>query len=331
MLMTLTLIFSAVVGFILALIPHLVWVLVWIICQFFGYSLPYAPFGWTALGLVICFSLLMLYGYFVGRWRLEVNEVTISQPMLPKSFNGFKIVHISDLHLSTFEGHPEKLQRIVDTINAQEPDLICFTGDLVTMSKAEAEPFTDLLRQLRAKNGVTSVLGNHDFFIYNRSFADSVAHVNAIKELKRYECSKLGWRLLNNSHQFIRRGRNFIAIIGVDNIHGNDQGFSTVNAGDLGKAMEETDDCYRILLTHDPSHWEAEVLHHTNIPLTLSGHTHSAQVRLFGWNPASLMFRQSWGKYTIDGQTLYVNAGLGCTLPVRLNCPAEITVITLQQ
>ena len=248
--------------------------------------------------------------------------------MLPQSFKGYKIVHISDFHLSAFENHPEKVQRLVDTINAQQPDLICFTGDLVTMSKTEAEPYTNILKQLHAQDGVMSILGNHDFFIYNRELIDSAAHLRAIQELADYQRDTLSWTLLRNEHHVIRRGTDSLTIVGVDNIHGGGQGFSTVDFGDLKKATEGTNG-YRILLSHDPSHWEAEVLHHTDIPLTLSGHTHSAQIRLFGWNPASWMFRQSWGKYTTDGQTIYVNAGLGCTMPIRLNCPSEITVITL--
>ena len=328
MLSRLTFIFSAILGIIVAVVPHLLWCIGWFIGKCFHYSLPYAPFGWTAVGLALFVWSLMAYGYFVGRWQTGTNEVAVTSPMLPKAFDGYKIVHISDFHLSTFENHPEKVQRLVDSINAQHPDLICFTGDLVTMSKAEAEPYTDILKQLHAKDGVMSILGNHDFFIYNRSMADSATHSKAIQELVDYQRDTLGWTLLRNEHRVIRRGKDSLTIVGVDNIHGGGQGFSTVDFGDLRKAMSGTDG-YRILLSHDPSHWEAEVLHHTDIPLTLSGHTHSAQLRLFGWNPASWMFRQSWGKYTIGGQTIYVNAGLGCTMPVRLNCPSEITVITL--
>ena len=330
MLSRLTLIFSAILGLIVAAVPHLLWLIGWLIGKCFHYSLPYAPFGWTALGLAFLIWLLMAYGFFIGRWQTQINQVTVSSPLLPKSFDGYKIVHISDFHLSTFDGHEEKVQTLVDKINAQQPDLICFTGDLVTMSKAEANPYAHILRQLHAKDGVMSILGNHDFFIYNRAIADSVSHTKAVQELVDYQRDTLGWTLLRNEHQVICRGTDSLTILGVDNIHGGGQGFSTVDYGDLSKAMAGTDG-YRILLTHDPSHWEAEVLYHTDIPLTLSGHTHSAQLRLFGWNPASWMFRQSWGKYTIDGQTIYVNAGLGCTMPIRLNCPSEITVITLRK
>lgn len=330
MLSKLTLIFTIFLGIFMALLPHVVWLVVWLIGKCFHGSVPYAPFGWTAVGLILCSWLLIGYGYFVGRWQTETNRVTIADATLPDAFDGYRIVHISDFHLSTFDGHPEHVQRLVDTIHAQQPDLICFTGDLVSIATEEARPYTDILKQLKAKDGVVSILGNHDFLIYNRTFADAVEQQKEVERLSRYQCDELGWTLLRNAHQVIRRGQDSLTILGVDNIHGSGQGFSTVDYGNLSQAMSGTDG-YRVLLTHDPSHWEAEVLHRTDIPLTLSGHTHSAQVRLFGWNPASWMFRQSWGKYTIDGQTIYVNAGLGCTLPVRLNCPAEITIITLHR
>lgn len=330
MLSKLTIIFSAVLGLVLALLPHVLWLIGWLIGKCFHYSLPYAPFGWTALGLVLGAWLLMAYGYLAGRWQIQTNEVTVSSPLLPTSFEGYKIVHISDFHLSTYDGHPEKVQRLVDSINALQPDLICFTGDLVTINTAEATPYTHILQGLHAKDGVMSVLGNHDFLIYSRALTDSAARIAEVENLSAYQRDTLGWTLLRNEHHLIRHGSDSLTIVGVDNIHGGGQGFTTVNFGNLSQALAGTSG-YRILLTHDPSHWEAEVLRQTDIPLTLSGHTHAAQVRLFGWNPSSWMFRQSWGKYVENGQTIYVNAGLGCTLPVRLNCPSEITVITLTQ
>lgn len=326
----LTLFFTIFISLFLAMLPHAIWFICWLIGKCFHYSLPYAPFGWTAVALVLCVWMLMGYGYWVGRWQTETNRVTVTSSTLPSTFDGYSIVHISDFHLSTFDGHPEHVQRLVDTINALQPDLICFTGDLVSIATEEARPYTDILKQLQAKDGVVSILGNHDFLIYNRSFADAAQQKEEVERLAAYQRDELHWTLLRNEHKVIRRGTDSLTVLGVDNIHGNGQGFSTIDYGNLSKAMTGTGG-YRILLTHDPSHWEAEVLHHTDIPLALSGHTHSAQIRLFGWNPASWMFRQSWGKYTVDGQTIYVNAGLGCTLPVRLNCPSEITLITLQK
>jgi hypothetical protein len=253
-----------------------------------------------------------------------------AHPDTSPAFDGYKIVHISDLHLSTFDDNPKQLQRFVDSINALEPDLICFTGDLVTFGTSEAEPYTTTLRQLQAKDGVVSVLGNHDFLIYNHRLADDETREKEVEAIAQYEREQLGWRVLRNENTVVERVGERLTIVGVDNTVGKGQGFSTINRGDLSQAMAGTDG-FRILLTHDPSHWRSEVLPITDIPLTLSGHTHSAQVRVFGWTPASWMFKESWGRYDEGGQTLNVNAGLGCTLPVRVNCPAEVTLITLRK
>ncbi len=136
------------------------------------------------------------------------------------------------------------------------------------------------------------------------------------------------WNLLRNSSFKIETGDAAITILGVDNRNCSGQGFQTIDCGDLAKAMDGTDG-FRILLSHDPSHWEAEVIPETDIQLTLSGHTHAAQLSVFGWNASSLMFRQSYGRYDIGNQTIYVNPGLGCTAPFRIGARPEITVITL--
>ena len=322
------LIAALMLGIIIAVLPHVVWLLAWMVGKCFHYSMPYAPFGWTALALVMMVWAVLAWGCFVGRWRLQTIRLEYAHPDIPSAFDGYKIVHISDLHLSTFDDNPKQLQRFVDSINALEPDLICFTGDLVTFGTSEADPYTTTLRQLRATNGVISVLGNHDFLIYNRKLADEKTREKEVEAISQYEHEQLGWRLLRNEHTVIERNGAMITLIGVDNTVGKGQGFSTINRGDLSKAMAGTNG-FRILLTHDPSHWRSEVLPNSDLPLTLSGHTHSAQVRLFGWTPASWMFKEAWGRYDENGQTLNVNAGLGCTLPIRVNCPAEVTLITL--
>lgn len=322
------LIAALMLGIIIAVLPHVVWLLAWMVGKCFYYSMPYAPFGWTALALVMMVWAVLAWGCFVGRWRLQTIRLEYAHPDIPSAFDGYKIVHISDLHLSTFDDNPKQLQRFVDSINALEPDLICFTGDLVTFGTSEAEPYTTTLRQLQATNGVISVLGNHDFLIYNRKLADDETREKEVKAITRYEREQLGWQLLRNEHTVIERDGAMMTLIGVDNTVGKGQGFSTINRGDLSKAMAGTKG-FRILLTHDPSHWRSEVLPDSDLPLTLSGHTHSAQVRLFGWTPASWMFKEAWGRYDENGQTLNVNAGLGCTLPIRVNCPAEVTLITL--
>ena len=325
------LIFCAVV---LLLCPTLLWLICWLIARLYHHSMPFAPFAYTGLALVVLFMGTMLYGYWFGRKQLRVTETTYTSPQVPTAFNGYKIVHISDLHLSSFTDSSTFLQRIIDTINAQQPDLICFTGDFVGFGVEEALPFTNILRQLHAKDGIMSVLGNHDFALYHHELSDRQKE-QKVNQLTTYQRDTLGWQLLRNQSYFIHRDSAYLQIIGVDNTSCKGQGFQTISRGDLMKAIrqlgnEAKGEKLQILLTHDPSHWRGEVIPKTDIPLTLSGHTHAGQVRLFGYPLSSLMFTESEGWYHMDNQSLHINTGLGCTLPVRIGVPPEITVITLQ-
>lgn len=315
---------------VLALLPHLVWLVMWIAGKAFRCPVHYAPYGWTAAGLVVLTWALLAYGFLVGRWRVQVTERTYANADVPASFDGMRIVHISDLHLSTFEDDPRRLERLVQRINATRPDLICFTGDLVSLRLEELTPHISTLRGLKATYGVCSVLGNHDFFLYSsqyRTDREKVAAVDSLAELQR---KQLGWHLLRNASFAVTRGADTLTIVGVDNSNCSNQGFRTIHRGDLPGALQGTGG-FRILLTHDPSHWTAEVVPDTDIPLTLSGHTHGAQIRLFGWTPASWVFRETCGRYDRGHQTLYVNIGLGCTIPVRFGANPEITVMTLRR
>ena len=331
---------------VLLLSPTLVWLLCWIVARLCHHNMPFAPFAYTGLVLVLLFCGTMLYGYWYGRKQLRVTETSYTSPQVPSAFNGYKILHISDLHLSSFADSPEFLQRIIDTINAQQPDLICFTGDFVGFGVEEAIPFTNMLRQLHAKDGIMSVLGNHDFALYNHGLTDAEKE-EKVNQLTIYQRDTLHWQLLRNQSYYVQRDSAYLQIIGVDNTSCKEQGFQTINRGDLMKAIRllgdrapqksadfsgtplAKGDGLQILLTHDPSHWRAEVLPTTDIPLTLSGHTHAGQVRVFGYPLSSLMFTESEGWYHSGGQSLHINTGLGCTLPVRLGVPPEITVITL--
>ena len=340
---------------VLFLCPTLVWLLCWIVARLCHHAMPFAPFAYTGLVLVLLFCGTMLYGYWFGRFQLRVQPTTYTSPHVPAAFNGYKIVHISDLHLSSFADNPAFLLHVIDTINAQQPDLICFTGDFVGFGVEEAIPFTDILRQLHAKDGIMSVLGNHDFALYHHGLNDEQKE-EKVNQLTAYQRDTLGWHLLRNQSYIISRDTAHLQIIGVDNTSCQGQGFETTSRGDLPKAMTLPDSLIasspnsliapsplKILLSHDPSHWRGEVLPTTDIPLTLSGHTHAGQVRLFGYPLSSLMFTDSEGWYhtTLNNatqhyttlhhatQSLYINTGIGCTLPVRLGVPAEITVITL--
>ncbi|MGM9810163.1 MAG: metallophosphoesterase [Paludibacteraceae bacterium] len=312
---------------------------------------PVRPFCYTAVVLVFACWVLIAYGYWVGRYQVEVKPATYTHPMLPAAFDGYKIVHISDLHLATFADRPAALQRIVDAINTQTPDLICITGDIVTIGVEEALPYTAILQQLHARDAVLSVLGNHDLMIYRD--IPTAERLRQVNRLVAFEQDSLRWRVLRDTSFTIVRPRlsaasdlpamDTLTILGVDNCSCEGQGFRSIYHGDLSAAMLNT--CgFRILLSHDPTHWRAEVQDRTNIPLTLSGHTHSGQFRIFGHPLAGLLFQESAGWYYHPAcektdaekqqtdekrQALYINSGVGCTLPVRVNCPAEITIITL--
>lgn len=322
------------ITFVVALLPHLVWLVCWLVGKAAHVSVAYSPAGWTTLALLALVWSLMAYGYFVGRYKFEVTEVDYSHPDIPASFEGYKVVHISDLHLSTFADNPSALHRIVDSINAQHPDLICFTGDLVSLGIEEAYPCADELRRLSAKDGVVSVLGNHDFFLYSKKFHGEAERLAEADRLADFQRNELGWTLLRNENLVVHRGEEQITVLGVDNHACKNQGYQTVSLGDLEKAMEGTDG-FRFLLSHDPTHWSAEVLPKSDIPLQLSGHTHAAQVRIFGWTPASWTFDETAGIYTKQDasgeRSLYVNVGLGCTLPIRIGCDGEITVLTFHR
>ena len=317
-----------IAGLILALIPHILWFVGWIGCKIAGVGLPYRYFGIAALIIVILFWSALAYGYFWGRWKVESVALEYTHKDIPEAFNGFKIIHISDLHLSTFDDSPERLDTFIEEINQNCPDIVCFTGDMVTVGRSEAEPYTDILKKISATRGVLSVLGNHDFMIY--VFKRNSNREMAVKELAEYQESVLGWNLLRNENAVVEaEDSSKITFLGVDNANFNNQGFPTIHRGDLKKAMEGTDG-FRILLTHDPSHWKAEVLPETDIPLTLSGHTHSAQIKIFGWTPAKWSFNEISGRYDSGNQTLYINVGLGCTAPFRIGVNPEVTIITLR-
>ena len=257
-----------------------------------------------------------------------VNQVEYASRDVPKAFDGYKVVHISDLHVDSFEDTAD-LQKVINEINAQDADIILFTGDMTTGSMEGIKLHEKALKSLKAKEGVLSVLGNHDFFIYDPEYRNDKERCAAADRLTQYEREVLGWRVLRNESYQVKKGKDSIAVAGVDNINGG-QGFRTIQKGDLSKAMAGLDDIFTILMTHDPSHWQAEVLPKSHAQLTLSGHTHAAQARLFGWSLANLSFNECDGRYDQDGRMLYVNAGTGCTAPFRIGCPSEITVITLK-
>ena len=279
-------------------------------------------FLWGLLTLLMP-PVIIAYGSLIERNCFRIKEITINTTELPESFDGYRIVHISDIHARSFNGREKHLQRAMDKINGLEPDMVAFTGDLITMTPDELKDKTQALGSLNARDGIFSVLGNHDYSMY--SDASPKARQKHMETLISAE-EALGWDLLMDENRIIRRGTDSIAVIGVQNTSPSRH---FPSKGDLGKASEGTEGMFRILLTHDPMHWEAEILGQ-DYPLTLSGHTHAMQFSLLGWSPSSLMFKQYRGLYTKGGQSLHVNPGLGETIfPARIGVRPEITLITL--
>lgn len=290
----------------------------------------------NGLWVLLLPPVIVLAGYLFGRNSLAVNHIEVGSESVPPAFDGYRIVQISDMHLRSFRDRPEVLLKIIGRINAENPDLIVFSGDLVTTHPDEILPFVDMLGQLEAEDGVVSVMGNHDYCPYNKWESDTerMAAIDTVRSRER----RLGWNLLDNAHiDLVRtdlscRSRDTISVIGVENISAMKQ-FET--HGDLEKAAEGAGGSFKILVSHDPTHWRAEVLGRTDIDLTLSGHTHNAQLRLFGLEPSRLVFKENSGLYTEETasgrQMLYVNDGLGTTLfPARIGVKAEITVFVLR-
>lgn len=281
-------------------------------------------FMWGLWSLVLP-PLLIAYGALIGRNRFEVTEVELAFKNLPESFEGYRIVQISDIHARSFEGREDKLAEAVAQINSLNPDLIAFSGDLITLSPDELNTLENSLADLRAKDGILSILGNHDYSMYSN--ADQATKDKHLQELIAKQ-KELGWDLLLNEHRIIHRGTDSIAIIGVENTSPSRH---FPSKGNLAKASEGTEGTFRILLTHDPMHWDAEITG-KDYPLTLSGHTHAMQMSIFGWCPSSLMFKQYRGLYTKGDQHLYVNIGLGETIfPARIGARPEITLIKLRR
>lgn len=271
---------------------------------------------------------LVLYGHLVGYQQLEVHRYDFVSKDLPKAFDGYRIVQFSDAHVGTMTGSRQwLLQRAVDSINALKSDVIIFTGDLQNLHPDELQEHMETLRQLHAKDGVYSILGNHDYPTYLD--CDEATKAALVKQMILYE-RELGWKLLLNEHSIVRRGSDSIVIAGMENWGSMKR---MPRKGDVKKTLAglSPDSCpFIIMLQHDPSAWDEKILPECQAQLTLSGHTHGGQFELFGWSPASLSYKE-WGGWTYkDGRALYVSTGLGALIPFRLGMPGEIVQITLK-
>ena len=269
---------------------------------------------------------VLFWGSFVGFNKLEVNRQEFASPDLPKAFNGYKIVLFSDAHVGSYMKHNSwVLQRAIDSINAQKPDLIVFTGDLQNIQPSELYPHIDVLGTLKARDGIYSILGNHDYAEYvGCDEAMKVANCRETVSLER----QMGWTVLLNEHSTIERDNQHIVIAGMEN-DGNGKKFP--QKGDIRKTLEGVNEGdFILMLEHDPYSWRHRILPESRAQLTLSGHTHSMQFNILGWCPLSLTGKDYNGWYHQGRQSLFVTAGLGGLIPFRFGATGEIVVITLR-
>ncbi len=285
--------------------------------------------SWLGLGAGATIFGSLLIG-FSNKYNYQLKKIHLSFSNLPKSFNGFKIIHISDIHSGSFNDKAA-VQKGVDLINAQQPDLILFTGDLVNDRHDEMLDYIDIFKNLKAPHGVFSSLGNHDYGDYV-AWPTKDAKMENLEMLKQVH-TRMGWRLLMNEHVVIEKDKDAFALLGIENWGAKGR---FPKYGKLSDAYSGTEKFnFKILLSHDPSHWDAEVrTKYKDIDLMLAGHTHGMQFGLenpyFKWSPVQWMYKQWAGLYEEDKQKLYVNRGFGFIgYPGRVGILPEITLIEL--
>lgn len=288
-------------------------------------------FKWQSrLGIVAAVAVFaaMWWGALVNRYNIDVVDVEIERADLPEGFDGLRIVQFSDLHVGSFGADTTFVAKLVDSINAQAPDVVLFTGDIVNRRSDELEPFVATLARIEAP--VYTIRGNHDYGDYYLwpSPEAKAANMELLDSLNR----AMGWHMLNNATAMLRRGSDTIALIGVENI--GDPPFHVY--GDLQQAYPRTDDgAFKILMSHNPAHWQSDIEDSPgqNIALTLAGHTHAMQCELFGASPAALRYKYWDGLHSDSaGRQLYVNIGAGeVGMPARIGATPELTVFTLKR
>jgi predicted MPP superfamily phosphohydrolase len=288
--------------------------------------------SYLAVTFTVIPAVSFLYGMVRGAYKYRVHKVKVSSPNLPEAFEGFKMVQLSDMHCGSFMS-PDPLIKAFNIVMDQKPDAIFFTGDLVNNEANETEMHIETYKMLKAPYGVYSILGNHDYGDY-KQWETPEHKIENLEKLKDIQ-TQSGWRLLMNEHVPIEKDGQKIALLGIENWGGN---LRFPRYGKLDNAHAGTEDYpFKILLSHDPSHWDVQVSQeqkYNDIDLTLSGHTHGMQFGIeipgFKWSPVQYIYKHWAGLYKQDNQYLYVNRGLGFLgYPGRLGIWPEITVIEL--
>jgi len=306
--------------------------------RFFGssktFSLPERRRFLSLLGLGLAsipFGAL-LYGMYKGKYNFQVLKYNLEFDDLPEAFDGYQITQISDVHSGSFDDR-KKIEYAINLVNQQESDVILFTGDMVNNKSEEMVPWAELFSTLKAKDGKFSVLGNHDYGDYIQWETAELKSQN-LENLKNMQ-REMGFDLLLNEHRYLKKGADQIALVGVENWGRG--GFK--KAGDLKRASSEINSAdFKILMSHDPSHWEDVVLKDDyHYHLTLSGHTHGMQFGIeipgwIKWSPVKWRYKYWAGIYKELGQFINVNRGFGFLgYPGRVGIWPEISVITLKR
>lgn len=286
--------------------------------------------GQLILGISAVPFVSIIYGMARGKYNFKVHRSTLHFRDLPAAFDGFTITQLSDIHCGSFTDR-ESVERGIALANAQNSDLLVFTGDLVNDRAAELDEWKAALGKLSSPFGVYSVFGNHDYGDYVEWSSDEEKHAN-LEKLKATQ-KEMGFRLLLDEHVKLEKDGEFINLAGVQN-----WGKRFARYGDLEKAMAQVaDNSFSVLLSHDPTHWEGEVLKHPKkIHLTLAGHTHGMQFGIeipgLRWSPVRYIYKQWAGVYRKASQYINVNRGFGFIgFSGRVGIWPEISVITLKR
>lgn len=291
------------------------------------FSKSYHFFSWFILFFILIFS---CYAVFINRIDFKVNKYNFYHADIPQSFDNYKVLMFSDFHLGSFFSEKE-VGKLVELINEQNADVVIFAGDLVNFQLEEAKEYKSILKSIKAKDYKFSVLGNHDMDDYRKwiKMKDSIkVDKNEITNFYK----EIDFNLLNNEHFIIRKKNDSIAFVGVENWGAK----PFKQNGKIGLAIKDLNvNMFKILVSHDPSHWEAQIKNKINIQLTLSGHTHGGQIVMeFGdkkISPISLMYKYYYGLYESNNQYLYVSNGAGYLgFPARFGAKPEIALFILK-
>lgn len=356
-------IFSLIILVLVGMVFFVCWLIGWCAMHLFHTQRNY---GIWAGGAVVLFAVyIIIYGCTIGFGKLDVRRITFASAELPKEFDGYRIVHFSDAHLGTYGmSRQHLLARNVDSINALRPDLIVFTGDIQNLEPSEILPQMQILSRLKAKDGVISCLGNHDYPIYVRDASPrhKAANLRETIGLQR----QMGWTVLLNENVRITRDASHsgdsasaaafsashsggsasaaafpvshsgdsaaakpsIVVAGMEN-DGDGRRFPRM--GDIAKTLRGVSDTdFVVMLQHDPTHWRDKILKESHVQLTLSGHTHASQFMLLGWSPVQYFYDDWAGVTRIGGRAINVSTGMGGFIPFRFGVPGEICLITLK-